>query len=124
MQIIYMDILCFNMDRHTQNYGVLRDVDTGVILRMAPNYDNNIALFARGIPAGLERTSDRLISLFYDFLDQDRRAMHIVTKLPVPNRAMIESCASQITIAVDVETVCAFVMNGSDFVQRIIVGKK
>jgi hypothetical protein len=64
LQIIYMDTLCFNMDRHTKNYGVLRDAKTGVILSMAPNFDNNIALFARGVPQDLSRAKDKLISLY------------------------------------------------------------
>ena len=37
-----------NVDRHIRNYGVLRNVDTGEILRLAPNFDNNIALLYNG----------------------------------------------------------------------------
>ena len=48
LKIVWMDTLCFNMDRHTKNFGVLRDVKSGEILGMAPNYDNNVALISRG----------------------------------------------------------------------------
>lgn len=34
--MVWLDAVCFNMDRHTQNYGVLRDVETGEILSLAP----------------------------------------------------------------------------------------
>lgn len=47
-EIILMDTVCLNADRHTNNYGVLRNPDTGKILRLAPNFDNNIALISRG----------------------------------------------------------------------------
>ena len=120
MRIIYMDTLCFNMDRHTKNYGVLRDVHSGEILRMAPNYDNNIALFARGIPHDLSRSSDMLVSLFLDFLGQDNRALEIARQLPVPTKAMIEECADGIAIPADKSAVCSFVLNGSDILQKRI----
>jgi hypothetical protein len=123
LQIIYLDTLCFNMDRHTQNYGILRDVETGAILRMAPNFDNNIALFARGIPTNLNRTGDKLVSLFCELLEQDIRALEIVSRFPVPDLDMIDKCLKQVAIAVPIEakTVCTFIMNGSRLVQEYIL---
>ena len=56
LDILFMDALCFNMDRHTKNYGILRDRDTGKVLRMAPNFDNNIALISRGYGADPRNT--------------------------------------------------------------------
>ena len=47
MNIIFMDTICFNVDRHLDNYGFLRDLKTGEILSMAPNYDNNLSLISR-----------------------------------------------------------------------------
>ena len=32
LAMIFVDTLCFNMDRHTQNYGILRDVGTDEVL--------------------------------------------------------------------------------------------
>jgi len=121
LQIIYMDTLCFNMDRHTKNYGILRDTETGAVLRMAPNFDNNVALFARGIPEDLERSNDRLVSLFCDLLERDGQALEIVKKFPVPNRDIINNCAEQITVRIDRETLCAYVMNGSGRIQNHIL---
>ena len=43
LKIIFLDTLVGNPDRHTFNYGVLRDSDTGQIISMAPNFDNNLA---------------------------------------------------------------------------------
>lgn len=64
VSIVYMDALCANPDRHSFNLGVLRDVDTGKVLRLAPNFDNNMALIARGYPAKRSYGSDLLISDF------------------------------------------------------------
>ena len=121
LQIIYLDTICFNMDRHTLNYGVLRDVENGNILSMAPNFDNNIALFARGVPSNLARQNDRLISLFCELLEKDSRALEIAKRLPTPSREMIGQCIEQITIPVDHRAVCDFVMNGSDQIQECIL---
>lgn len=70
LDILYMDALCFNMDRHMENYGVLRDRSTGRIVRMAPNFDNNIALISRGYPSEARHTNGLLIDLFVELLKE------------------------------------------------------
>ncbi len=50
LDIIYLDIITGNPDRHDFNYGLLRDSNTGKITGMAPNYDNNFAFFADEMP--------------------------------------------------------------------------
>lgn len=61
LMLLWMDTICYNMDRHTENFGFLRDVQSGAILSLAPNYDNNVALIARGYPASASRDGDGLI---------------------------------------------------------------
>jgi hypothetical protein len=105
-QMIYLDTLCFNMDRHTQNYGVLRDVDTGKVLRLAPNYDNNIALFSRGVPRDLSREKDKLIELYKDFSN----AVYTVKE------EMVDSCFKKLNIMEFnryKEDIVRFIMNGN-----------
>ena len=121
LQIIYLDALCFNMDRHTQNYGVLRDVNTGEILTMAPNFDNNIALFARGIPKNLIRENDKLIALYAELL-QDERALRLAEKLPMPTCEMIEQCVRQTGVAVEIDqdVVSRFIMNGARQIEALM----
>ena len=59
LDILFMDALVFNVDRHTQNYGLLRCRETGEILSMAPNFDmlptseNIDTMFAETFDAGL-----------------------------------------------------------------------
>ena len=43
LDIIYLDIITGNGDRHDLNYGILRSRDNGRVLGLAPNYDNNFA---------------------------------------------------------------------------------
>ena len=49
-KILTADALFENTDRHMRNFGVIRSTQTGAILRMAPNFDNNQAYKAN--PAG------------------------------------------------------------------------
>ena len=63
-----MDTICANPDRHTNNFGLMRDVESGKLLGLAPNYDNNMALISRGYPAK-PNANDLLISLFRDVMD-------------------------------------------------------
>lgn len=44
LNIVFLDALCANVDRHTKNYGVLTNKSTGEIVKMAPNFDNNESL--------------------------------------------------------------------------------
>lgn len=70
LDIIFMDTLCFNMVRHTYNYGLLRDKETGDIISMAPNFDNNIALISRGYAENAKNSANLLIELFGELLKE------------------------------------------------------
>ena len=42
--MVVMDAVCANVDRHAGNYGFLVRNDTGEVVRMAPLFDQNMAL--------------------------------------------------------------------------------
>ncbi|MGM8251697.1 hypothetical protein ACSXCO_15015 (plasmid) [Clostridium perfringens] len=46
LDMLFLDALLVNPDRHTNNYGFLRDSNTGEFIGLAPIFDNNLALFA------------------------------------------------------------------------------
>jgi hypothetical protein len=64
LQMCYLDALVINMDRHENNFGVLRDSDSGAVLSLAPFYDHNIALVSRGYSQARNFETDRLINDF------------------------------------------------------------
>lgn len=68
LDIIYLYTLVFNVDRHTFNYGVLRDKETGTVVRMAPNFDNNLSLISRGYGKDPRNSSHMLINMFGSLL--------------------------------------------------------
>lgn len=54
LDITFIDALCYNIDRHTFNFGILRK--DGEIIGLAPNFDNNLALSGVLNDKGLEKT--------------------------------------------------------------------
>ena len=68
IRMIFLDTIVANPDRHTANFGLLRDTGTGELLGLAPLFDHNMALIARGYPK-VSKKSDLLIRLFNELLD-------------------------------------------------------
>ena len=110
------------MDRHTENFGFLRDVDTGKIISMAPNYDNNIALISRGYPNSADREHDGIIRFFREFVQGNptAKAMYQNIELPEITQKMIEECFSDIPIEVDRSFIKSFILHGQMVIRRII----
>ena len=122
LRIIWLDTVCYNMDRHTENFGFLRDVHSGKIISMAPNYDNNIALISRGYPNSTSRENDGLVRFFRDFLRDNPTAGKMFQSMTLPEitENMIDECFSEIPIDVDRKFIKEFILNGQSIVQRII----
>ncbi|MBQ9229177.1 MAG: hypothetical protein IJ168_10165 [Eubacterium sp.] len=107
VKLLFVDTLCYNMDRHTNNYGLLRDADTGEVVKLAPNFDNNIALISRGYTCTTVREMDILITLWQEFITEN----HIQFKKPPLDREMIQEIADSIDIDVKKDYVVDFVIN-------------
>ncbi|AWW28437.1 MULTISPECIES: hypothetical protein [Acetobacterium] len=60
------------MDRYTENYGFLKDPQSGKLLRMTPIFDNNIASISWGYPSDIERKNDLFIHDFLDTLNLEK----------------------------------------------------
>ena len=68
VRMIFLDTIVANPDRHTANFGLLRDTATGELLGLAPLFDHNMALIARGYPKAAKK-SDLLIRLFNELIE-------------------------------------------------------
>ena len=60
------DAVFLNKDRHMRNFGVIRSSQTGQVLRIAPNFDNNQAYLAN--PGG--RYSEAMLKQYMEKADQ------------------------------------------------------
>ena len=113
VQLLMMDAFCLNADRHTENYGVLRDIKTGKILSLAPNFDNNIALLYDGykpLPRKPDLLGRELNELEYSDHALSEYAKH--RPLPVITPELIEECCRRTEMQIDVPYVQQFVMAG------------
>ena len=99
LKLIYTDTICYNVDRHTENYGFLRNPDTGKIVSLSPNYDNNIALVSNG-PLKSPTSKDALIQFYMDFLKNNRQARSMFKSLNIQplSKQKIEECLKKVPI--------------------------
>lgn len=84
LKLIWFDSFIHNVDRHNENYGLLREKGSGKILSLAPNFDNNLALFAQGYPKGGSQEKDGLIHFFAAFLKKNEQARDSYRKWELP----------------------------------------
>lgn len=95
VKLLYVDAICRNVDRHSGNFGILRDPDTGEAIRLAPNYDNNITLFARlSGTASISAKKDMLITDFLDLIEQK----DIAFELPQLSRRTLSELAESVPV--------------------------
>ena len=118
LQLIWFDTICFNRDRHTSNFGFLRDPDTGEILSLAPNYDNNIALISDGIKS--ERSL--LTKFLKEFLDENKKAKELLRNMCLPNitETLLNDILSNMPISIDDEFVKRFILNSQKDVNDVL----
>jgi hypothetical protein len=92
VKMCYLDALTRNVDRHGYNCGLLRDSDTGEVLRFAPFFDHNLALVATGYPRNIEAKNDRLITDFADLLRHTGKPLSV----PKLSRAQMVECTRKV----------------------------
>ncbi len=122
INLLWMDSICYNMDSHTENFGVIRDLKTGDILSLAPNYDNNIALISQGYPSNVSREGDGLIRFFKEFMRDSEQAREMCHRMTFPEitKETINECLDEIPIEVNRQFITDFVLNGQQRMSEII----
>lgn len=113
-RMVTLDALIYNADRHVDNFGVLRDVNTGQILGLAPNYDNNLSLLALHIPneqAGADFLQDwQNLLLFH----------RVPIQLPPLAPGQLRAMAGAIHCDVDKEKAAAFLEYRYDYMRQVM----
>lgn len=114
IRMIFMDTITANPDRHTNNFGLLRDTKTGKITGFAPNYDNNMALIARGYPSN-PKASDIMISLFKEVIDEYPEYEKYI---PVLTEETVRKILEKINMKVGTQVIIDLVMNRYNLVYK------
>lgn len=96
IRMIFLDTITANPDRHTANFGLLRDASSGDLLGLAPLFDHNMALISRGYPKPFDqRKKDLLITLFTDILDEYPAFRDC---LPTLTRDILQDAAAAVSV--------------------------
>lgn len=117
VRMIFMDTIIANPDRHTFNFGLLRDAQTGKIVSLAPNFDNNMALIARGYPKNVQRRKDVLVNCFNDLMKFDPALKQYIPPLSDED---IKTVLRKVNMKVQTETIIRFIMNGYNLLMGYI----
>lgn len=106
IKMIFLDTVVANPDRHTNNFGLLRDIHTGKLLGLAPNFDNNMALIARGYPQK-STSKDLLIRLLNETLNN-----HPDYKKHIPsiNESTVKGVLDKLNMKVKKQDIADFII--------------
>lgn len=115
VRMIFLDTIVANPDRHTNNFGLLRDVDTGKLTGFAPNFDNNMALIARGYPKK-STSSDLLIRLFNELLENHPEYKAYIPEL---DESTVKDILDWLNMKVKRQEITDFVMGRYSFIKKI-----
>ena len=115
VKMLFLDTICANPDRHTFNFGILRDNDTGNIIGLAPNFDNNMALISRGYPKNISSKNDLLIKLFNDLLNYDNS---LKKHIPLISDDIIKDTIKSVGMRVKSKYITEFIMNRYALIDR------
>ena len=114
IRMVFLDTVTANPDRHTGNFGLLRNVTSGEFLGLAPNFDNNMALIARGYPKG-KVTNDLLIQLFNELMEEYPEYKVYIPEVTEP---MVEAVIQKLNMKVKSQAVVQLVMNRYNAVEK------
>ena len=109
VKMIFMDTVTANPDRHTFNFGILRDIKNGAVIGLAPNFDNNMALISNGYPSSTARKNDAFVRLFNELTAYDASLKKYIPKLTEDD---IRQTIADVGMRVRTNTVVEFIMNG------------
>ncbi len=114
IRLIFMDTVCANPDRHTKNFGLLRDTKTGELIGFAPNYDNNMALISRGYPSK-PKSGDILITLLNELFTEHSEYRDYI---PTLTEEIVRNVITKIGMRVKTQTIVDLVMERYKLIQK------
>ncbi len=104
--MIFLDAITANPDRHTANFGLLRKQRLGKLLGLAPLFDHNMALIARGYPKNPTK-SDLLITLFNELIDEYPEYKAVI---PTVTEELVRMVITKLNMKVRTEEIVGLVM--------------
>lgn len=107
IKMIFLDTITANLDRPTGNFGLMRGVKSGELLGLASNFDNNMALIARGYPT-TKSNNDLLITLFNELM---QKYSEYKRYLPIVNETTVKEVIAKLNMKVKAQAVIDLVIS-------------
>ena len=126
LKIIFMDALVMNPDRHEFNLGLLRDRSTGEIVKLAPNFDNNLSLISRGYPKSMLTKNNVMIKDFIEIAKQypnDFQLPEITSKLIKSICFDVFSGDGDYAFNIEYKFITDFVLNNYELIKEGLKGE-
>ena len=97
IRLILFDTIVNNVDRHNENLGLMRDRNTGTVVGLAPNFDNNLALIARTRTLNMNPSRDGMIKFYREFIRRNPVAAECAKKAELRqlNRDDVTNCVKE-----------------------------
>jgi len=116
MDLIFMDAVVRNTDRHEFNFGFLTSFSGEI--RLAPNFDNNLALFCRGIPSNIER-NDPLVNDFIALRANICNEYHLPDLSPQMVEQAFNETIREYPVDIAMDTTIQFCMNAYNKIKNL-----
>ena len=122
LKLMAFDLIINNVDRHNENLGLIRNRESGEILSLAPNFDNNLSLISRNTLLNDNPSKDGLITLFDKFLKKNNKARILFSSLtfPVVNQSEVDSLIKTLPYHFNDEEVSNYIYNRYLYVLKMI----
>lgn len=104
LRLITFDVVLNNVDRHNENCGILRDKETGEIISLAPNYDDNLSLISRNTTL-IATEQEGFLSLFLKIIRKSKKIKEGLKEIefPVITSNLLRSIHEEIGLEIEVD---------------------
>ena len=104
LRLITFDVVLNNVDRHNENCGILRDKETGEIISLAPNYDDNLSLISRNTTL-IAVEQEGFLSLFLKTIRKSKKIKEGLKEIefPVITSNLLRSIHEEIGLEIEVD---------------------
>ncbi len=104
LRLITFDVILNNVDRHNENCGVLRNKETGEIISLAPNYDDNLSLISRNTTL-IAVEQEGFLSLFLKTIRKSKKIKEGLKEIefPVITSNLLRSIHEEIGLEIEVD---------------------
>lgn len=121
IRLCFFDVVLNNIDRHNENCGLLRDKNTGNIVSLAPNYDDNLCLVARQNVLSID-TKEGFLKHFASVINKNTLIKQALKECNIPcvERDVVEKCLADMPYSVDATNIVEYVMFRYEYLVNII----